>query len=45
MAATVDPLGAVRDIVGLDHVRNDDVTLERYARSTAARMSTSARPT
>ncbi|MEJ7807364.1 MAG: FAD-dependent oxidoreductase, partial [Telluria sp.] len=30
-------LRALRELVGVEHVRNDEVTLERYARSTAAR--------
>ena len=32
-------LRALRDVVGVDHVRNDAITLERYARSTAARST------
>ena len=32
-------LTALRDIVGVDHVRDDGATLERYARSTAARST------
>lgn len=30
-------LRALRDVVGFEHVANDPITLERYARSTAAR--------
>ena len=32
-------LRALRDVVGFEHVRNDPITLERYARSTAARST------
>ncbi len=32
-------LRALRDVVGFEHVRNDAITLERYARSTAARRT------
>ena len=32
-------LRALRDAVGVEHVRNDPITLERYARSTAARST------
>ena len=32
-------LRALRDVVGFEHVRNDAITLERYARSTASRRT------
>ena len=32
-------LRALRDVVGFDHLRDDPITLERYARSTAARST------
>ncbi len=32
-------LRALRDVVGVDQVRDDDITIERYARSTASRST------